>query len=586
MNRGIECGKYLRAVLAIAVLASMPFGAAVRGQAPHRDALPAALQKTEVKAAKRPRLVVLLVVDQMRADYVDKFAGQWHGGLKRLVEQGAWFHDAAYPYAATETCPGHATISTGAFPATHGMVGNGWWDRDAGKMITCTADPKTKNLGYAGATASDGDSAWRMQVPAFADELKFQSGGPTKVVALSLKARAAITMGGRTADDVAWFETSTGAWVTSEVYGVHPWVDEYFKSHPAKADYGKTWTLTLPKTAYLYEEDAVGVGPPSGWERTLPHPLRGKTGNGDPDKDFYTQWQTSPFADSYLVKLGEAAVRSLHPANGSETDFLAISFSSIDHIGHAFGPRSWEIQDALVQLDRDLGDFFSVLDKEVGRGNYVVAFSGDHGVAPIPEDVTKAGGDAGWLNMAEVQTRIESALKPLNYPKPAVAKAAGDEIYFAKGVYDQLKGDPKAMAAVLDAIQNVPGVLRVYRAEEVDDPQATEDPIRKAFAASYFAGRSGDLLVAPKAYWPVGYAVPGKERAGGTTHGTPYYYDQRVPLLLMGWGIRPGSYYRAVTPADIAPTLAELCGITLATRDGQVLAEALQPKGNGISTTR
>src|SRR3989442_9580999 len=152
------------------------------------------------QAPARPKLVVLLVVDQMRGDYVDKFLGQWTGGLKRLVEEGAWFRDAAYPYAATETCVGHATISTGAFPATHGMVANAWWDRESQKMVTCTSDPQAKNLGYAGGTPKGGDSAVQMAVPAFAEELKFQSGGGANIIRFSLKERPAITIVGPKAE--------------------------------------------------------------------------------------------------------------------------------------------------------------------------------------------------------------------------------------------------------------------------------------------------------------------------------------------------------------------------------------------------
>src|SRR6202521_2836766 len=166
------------------------------------------------KLPAKPKLVVLLVVDQMRGDYVDKFLGQWTGGLKRLVEEGAWFRDAAYPYAATETCVGHATISTGALPATHGMIANAWWDREQQKMVTCTSDPKAKNAGYAGASVKGGDTARRMVVPDFAEELKFQTGGATRVVTFSLKARAAITMAGHKADAVTWFDGGTGAWTT------------------------------------------------------------------------------------------------------------------------------------------------------------------------------------------------------------------------------------------------------------------------------------------------------------------------------------------------------------------------------------
>src|SRR6266446_7932274 len=188
---------------------------------------PRAIARKMAQVPAKPKLVVLLVVDQMRADYIDKFLPQWTGGLKRLVEEGAWFRDAAYPYATTETCVGHSTISTGAFPATHGIVSNSWWDRKTQKMVTCTSDPNAKNLGYAGGTPKGGDSAVRMAVPAFAEELKFQSGGGAHVITFSLKARAAITMAGHKADNVTWFDS--GTWTTSDVYGTHPFPQEYAK---------------------------------------------------------------------------------------------------------------------------------------------------------------------------------------------------------------------------------------------------------------------------------------------------------------------------------------------------------------------
>jgi predicted AlkP superfamily pyrophosphatase or phosphodiesterase len=546
---------------------------AIGGQA---DAQSAASAKT---AIRKPKLVVMLVVDQMRADYVDKFQGQWTGGLKRLVKEGAWFHEAAYPYAATETCVGHATISTGAFPAAHGMIANSWWDREAGKTVTCTADPNAKDLGYAGVEVKGGDSAAKMQVPSFAEELKFQAGVGTRIVTFSLKARASITMAGHKADAVTWFDGATGALTTSDAYGAAPFVEDYAKAHPVKADIGKTWALSLPESAYFYDGKAEFAGPPAGWGLTFPHPLRGKGGSGDADAEFYDQWGCSPFADTYLTQIAETAVDKMGLGKGTGTDFLGVSYSSVDYVGHAFGPRSWEIQDVLVRLDKDLGDLFEYLDKNVGRGNYVVALSADHGVAPIPDDIKKTGVDAGWVNMADVRERAEQAVSAFLRRKPSVVGVTDSELYFAPGVYEQLKADPGAMQAVIDAIQEAPGVARVYKREEVEDRPITDNPIRRAFATSYFPWRSGDLIVVPKMYWPVDYPMPGKQRSGGTTHGTPYYYDQHVPLLLMGWGIQTGEYYGTVTPADIAPTLASLCGITLASRDGRVLSEALTKRG-------
>ena len=525
-------------------------------------------------APSRPKLVVLLVVDQMRADYIDKFLHQWTGGLRRLVQEGAWFHEAAYPYAATETCVGHSTISTGALPATHGMVANAWWDRTSQRMVTCTNDPKAKNSAYAGGTASGGDSAVRMLVPSFAEELKFQTGGATRVLTFSLKARSAITMAGHKGDAATWFDS--GSWVTSSVYGTMPFIEDYVKAHPVRADYGKTWTLSLPENQYWYEDKAVNAKPPDGWDSSFPHSLRGRGAGNEPDAAFFEQWVTSSFADNYLTQLAKTAVDSLGLGKSGATDFIGVSYSSVDYVGHAFGPRSREIQEILIGLDKNLSDLLAHLDQKVGRGKYVVALTADHGGTPIPEDMQKIGVDAGRLNLAEIQANIEKVLEPFNYPKPAIARIAGNEIYFAPGIYDKLEQDGAAMSAVMDAITSQPGVANAYTAEALEDRPPTQSVIRAALAASYFPSRSGDVFIVPRPYWLLDYSPPGQlPKALGTGHGSLYYYDQRVPILLMGLEIQSGEYYGEVTPADIAPTLATLCGITLSTRDGHVLTSAL-----------
>jgi len=562
---------------ALAILAALVFAPQLAGQAAKAPAAApasaASRRMTSPGLPARPKLVVLLVVDQMRADYVDKFLGQWSGGLRRLVDEGAWFRDAAYPYAATATCVGHSTISTGAFPATHGMVANAWWDRDTQKMVTCTEDPSARNLGYAGASAAGGDSAWRMQIPAFAEELKVQTGGATRVVTFSLKARSAITMAGHKADAVTWADG--GSWVTSSVYRAAPFVEQYAKAHPIKGDYGKTWTRALPEGSYWYDQKATGAVAPEGWELTFPHPLRGKAAGNEPDAAFYEQWASSPFANTYLTKFAETAVDSLGLGSGRGTDFLGVGFSPVDYVGHEFGPFSWEIQDILVRLDKDLAELFAYLDKKVGKGNYVVALSADHGVGPDPEDMQKAGVDAGILNLADLQNKMERALEPFNLAKPAITYFAGSDMYFAPGVYEKLKQDARAMRAVTDVALAQRGVAEVFRAEQLENRPATQSPTRRAFAVGYLPGRSGDLFIVPKPYWLMDRTPIGNARSYGTSHGSPYNYDQHVALLLMGFGIRHGEYFREVTPADIAPTLAALCGITLASRDGHVLAEAV-----------
>ena len=567
----MKLGQYWLGLFIAGTVAANPCAAQTTGAV--RTPARTSAAKASAQAAARPKLIVLLVVDQMRGDYVDKFQGQWTGGLKRLVNEGAWFREAAYPYAETETCVGHATISTGAYPAAHGMVSNAWWERESQKMVTCTLDPKASNIAYGGATTSNGDSAWRMRIPSFAEELRFQSGGATRIVTFSLKARAAITMAGHKADAVTWFEN--GSWLTSSVYGSMPFVETFAKAHPMQADLGKTWDLSLPKSAYLYDEKATGAVAPGGWELTFPHLLHGGSSSDSADAAFYFQWATSPYADTYLTKMAEDSVDQLGLGKSGGTDFLGVSYSSVDYVGHAFGPRSWEIQDVLIRLDKDLDELFKHLDAKVGRGNYVVALSADHGAVPTPEDMQKTGADAGVLHVPEISEKIEKALEPFNYAKPVVARVSGTQVYFSTGIYERLKTDATAMRALLEAVRSVPGVAEVYRAEDVQDRPATQSPIRKAESAGYFPGRSGDLFIVPKPYYLVAWSAPGKSRDFGTGHGTPYYYDQHVPVLMMGWGIEHGEYFGRITPADIAPTLAALCGLTLSSRDGHVLSEAL-----------
>jgi len=563
-----------------AILATVFFAlsaSSISAQAP--TAKPRPRLAPESIAPQRPKLVVLLVVDQMRGDYVDKFRGQWSGGLKRLVDEGAWYRAAAYPYAATETCVGHSTISTGAFPSTHGMIANQWWDRGSQKSVTCTADPTVQNIGYAGTPTKGGDSAARMLMPSFAEELKFQTGGATRIVTFSLKARAAITLAGHQGA-ATWFEN--GGWVTSSAYGTKPFIETYAKEHPVAEDYGKTWKLALPESEYLYDEKAFGAATPPGWTLTFPHALRGSSDSTKPDADFYNQWSTSPYSDDYLTHLAEAAIDSLGLGKSGAADFLGVSYSAIDYVGHRFGPRSREIQDILITLDRNLGELFAHLDRKIGRGNYIVALSADHGAVPIPDDMARTGVDAGILHLPELKAAIVKALEPFNFPKPAsaqdtqfpIANISSGDLYFDPSVYDRIRDTAGAMQAVSDAAMSVPGVAAVYWSEDLQNSAPTQDRIRAAVKTSFLASRSGDLYFVPKPYWLID-SSPKDHYSGGTGHGAPYNYDQHVPVLLMGFGIQSGEYFREVTPADIAPTLAALCGVTLAPRDGHILAEAL-----------
>jgi len=561
-------------ILAIVLTCAMPCVAQTKPAA--------ASAKTHVRATKagtanvRPKLVVILVVDQMRADYVEHFRQQWTGGLARLVNEGSWFRQAAYPYETTVTCVGHTTISTGAFPVTSGVVANSWYEREeegGAKSVTCTADSHVKNIGIGGET-SGGDSPARLRVDTFSDALREQSGGGTRVVAFSLKARAAITLAGHRADAVAWHDARTGAWVTSSFYGASApeFLTQYVTAHPVSADYGKTWTLLLPESAYLYDDPMDGRHAPNGWTTSFPHPLRGLPTDTAPGPAFYTQWDASPYSDAYMARMASAAVDSLKLGQGASTDFLAVSFSALDEIGHGTGPHSREVQDVLARLDRDLCEFFAHLDAKVGRGNYVVAFSADHGVAPIPEQAERDGLGGGRVSTAAIRRAINQMTGESIGDANAVGAMTDGDLSFTASAYEKLRKKPEALEAIVREITATAGVTRVFRPEELHPLPQTPDPILRAASLSYVPGRSGDLIVALKPYW-----IFGEAGGGGTSHGSANSYDQRVPLFFYGSGIHPGIFLSGSSPADIAPTLAYLCGITLARVDGHLLIDAVAP---------
>ena len=244
-----------------------------------------------------------------------------------------------------------------------------------------------------------------------------------------------------------------------------------------------------------------------------------------------------------------------------------MSFSALDRAGHDFGPHSHEVQDLLVRLDATIGTLLAELDRFVGPENYVVAFTADHGVAPLPERSADVGLDAGRLTRGEVVQRLDDALVGILGPGPHVAWVQYSDLYFMPGVYEKLVADPRAMQAAIDALRAVPGVWRVLRSDELEARRPTDDPVARATGLSHYPGRSGDLIVVPKPYWVLGNVA--------TMHGTLHEYDRRVPIIFFGKGIKPGEYFQPATPADIAPTLAFLSGITLAQPDGRVLTEVL-----------
>jgi len=519
-----------------------------------------------VRAQGAPKLVVLLMVDQMRADYLDRYAANYAHGLKRLTTSGAYFTNAALPYMNTVTCAGHATAATGTFPYQHGLIMNAWVNRDVELSETCTEDPSVSIVGY-GPLKGAGDSPKRLIRPTLADLLRTERGG--RVVSLSLKARSSIGMAGHGGDAVIWFD-DRGGFVSSTAFAKvpEPSILAFVKAHPIEKAKGTEWTRTLPPSRYQYDDDIATERPTLGWGVTFPHPF------GTDDATFYGRWQQSPLSDEYLEQMAEAAIDGMHLGSSSGTDFLGISFSTLDLVGHLFGPRSHEVQDVLVRLDATIGRLLDHLDAHVGRDNYLLALSADHGVSDIPEQV----GGARMSSAEPVVRVIDEALRGVLPDSPAreirdvirpftgdglyVAGVTNSDVYFRAGVYNRLKKDDKAMTAVLDALSQVPAIARVLRGETLTNAaaRASSDPVVRAAALSYVEGRSGDLVLVLNEN-----AVMSTSAAN---HGTSYDYDQQIPVVFLGPGIRPGHYDTPASSADIAVTLAARFGLTIPNADG------------------
>jgi predicted AlkP superfamily pyrophosphatase or phosphodiesterase len=520
------------------------------------------------QAQTPPKLLVVVVVDQLRADYLQRFDRHWHGGFRTLLDKGLVFDNARYPYLGTVTCAGHSTIGTGTLPHTHGMISNGWWLRDERRLVGCTADNAAMDISY-GPPVRLGNSAAHLMVPTLADELRMQKPG-ARVVAVSMKARSAITLAGHAGDAVVWFDDLAGSWATSQAYasGPVPAVKEFIDKNPYEKDLGREWTLMAPAGSYVNRDAGVGERPPSGWNGLFPHPLHGRGRGGTVDQQFSDLWQSTPLADAYLERMAAALVDGFSLGQRTATDFLGISFSVLDDVGHNFGPDSREIEDVLRQLDVTLGVFIDRLDARVGRGNYVLALSADHGVAPIA--IAPRG---GRVATDDIRERIEEVLTTElgTLKKGTYVEAVNfSDVYFAPGVFDRLRANAKAMTAIERSIKEIPGVGAVLRADQLST--SSTDPTVRSAALSYMSGRSGDLMIVPSEYW----YFSGRNAGFATTHGTLHEYDTHVPLIFFGGGITAAHVATPVTPADIAPTLGRLAGVTLSKAEGHALSEALR----------
>jgi predicted AlkP superfamily pyrophosphatase or phosphodiesterase len=480
-----------------------------------------------------PRLIVVIVVDQMRADYIERYARDWKGGIRRLLSEGASFTRAEYQYFSSATCSGHATIATGLSPSTHGLIGNVWFDRVSGRKISCSI--KT------------------IRALTLADALQKHSAGDSIILSLSQKERVSSVMGGQ--DPSATVFLGSSRWKVSAARS-DEWRDqihEVLEAHPIESDRETVWTPV----------DSTARSPANG---DFLRPLHIAN---DGRRKFYRRWTYSPYSDTSLKDLAVAILKRSDLGQSDRTDYLAIGFSALDRVGHKLGPNSAEVRDVLLRLDKSLGSLFSALDEKVGRGRYIIAFTSDHGVAPTVADQSARGIDSGRVTRGEVVGVLNATLQKLYGPGEYVSRVLRSHVYLAPGVFQNLGAGSMARREVESALTSIQGIAEVVWADVVlNMTTQAMTPMQRRFSREYVPDRSGDLLLVPKPYWTVG-------SDNAADHNTGHEYDVKVPMILMGAGIAAGRYDDVVSPIDIAPTLAYLAGIPFEPAEGRLLLQVL-----------
>jgi hypothetical protein len=545
---------------AIALLAAAVLGGAAG----------AAAQTPTAAGGTRPRLVVAIAVDQLRADYMDRFRPFFgRSGFNLFLQRGASFTSARYEHATTSTCPGHAVMLTGSYGTVNGIIGNDWYDRAAGREVYCAADTTVKLIG----ADLEGRSPRNLRGTTVGDLLKIGTGGRSRVVTVSAKDRSAIMLGGHLADAAYWMEDTL--FVTSTYYRseLPKWASDFNASGKITSYAGKQWERLLPAATYAMvgPDDVVGEADGDGLGRTFPHAIAGGSSPGE----FVETFDVSPFGNDVLADFAMRAVVEEELGRDTVTDLLGISFSANDRVGHAYGPDSHEVMDVTVRLDRTLARLFAFLDRRVGLANVVMVLTSDHGVAPLPEvfAALHPGASARRFDPAVVDTAVRAALRARYGPAPApgwIVYHDQPQLYLnlaalrAKKVSVQ-EAERVAQAAVL----SISGVHEALTATELAAARGTG--ARSGEVLSFHPGRSGNVY-----YQMAPYIVADDDRTG-TGHGTPWGYDQQVPVLFFGRRIVPGVRWTPATVADIAPTLSAILGLTApGGAQGRVLAEILR----------
>lgn len=509
------------------------------------------------KAGKRPKLAVVVVVDQMRSDYLTRFAGVFSGGFKRLLDQGLVFTNANHDHATTETAVGHAVISTGCYPSHNGIVGNEWWDRAAKRWHYCVEDSAS---GIIGRPESAGRSPVSLQRPTLGDWQKHSSPA-SKVFAVATKDRAAILMGGHGPNGVFWYDNSDGHFVSSLYYSpVCPaWVDSFNNAQPVDIfDSAGVWSKSMPEEAYFLAREDAFPAEYDGIHTTFPHPLTPPAGTAK--AKLFDELRYTPFMDELTLRFARGIVANEKLGTDNEVDLLWISCSAGDYVGHRYGPLSQEALDYYHRLDGYLGGFFSFLDSTVGVNQYVVALTGDHGVLPLPEELQRRGIPAGRIHsdtLAAAIKRVGTKVAADLGVKTNVV-ASGDWGIFLNYDEAEINGVEKARlrSIVAEQVRHLVFVADVYTAEELESGKDSARAYLEQYQKSYYQGRSPDLMLRFREFWII------SNEPHGTTHGTCYSYDTHVPMIFWGASVRAGRMDQKVAPVDLSPTLGTLLGIS------------------------
>ena len=553
---------------------------------------------------KKPRLVLQITVDQLRGDLPHRYYSEFgEGGFRYLYEKGVVYEAAFHRHANTETIVGHTTLSTGADPSIHGMVGNVWLDRETGKLVYNIQDSRypllTKNAGVDSEAeidptqrlaTSEGRSPAPILVSTFSDELALSNAGKSRIFGISVKDRGAVSMAGH-AGKAFWFSKKTGEFVTSTYYyKEYPsWVKAWNAKQIAFSYSGKSWELMHDRSAYLfgnrgdvpYETSFPGYG------RVFPHPF------GKSDSKYFTTLLTlSPVGDELALSFAEAVIEGEKLGQSGTTDYLSISFSSTDYVGHLFGPSSLESEDNLLRLDRTLGELFKFVDQKVGLANTVIVVSADHGAAEIPGYLNEFGIDAKYFKpdaldpkTLEKQPAIEALKKKLGIDKELIQSYFQPYVYLNHEVVQErglnLAEVERTVAAELEKID---GIWLAAPSSALADGAFPTTPLEEAILRNYNSKRSGDIYVVFKPAW---FINDSDGLSVASTHGSPWRYDQFVPVIFLGPGMPPQRVFREISTVDVAPTLSAILGITYPSGSvGKPLVEVLQTASEGAMSSK